>query len=95
MQDGARWHTAATSLQGLRDHQVNFWGKEEWPPNLSNLNPIENLWSMLKEIMKSGKNQPQNVAQLEKLLKRSWRNISLETLENLVSNTNSIKRCLL
>jgi len=36
--------------------------------------------------MKSEKNQPQNIAELEKLLKTSWRNISLETLENLVSS---------
>jgi len=35
---------------------------------------------------KSEKNQPQNIAESEKLLKTSWRNISLETLENLVSS---------
>ena len=86
MQDGARCHTAATSLQWLQDHQINFWGKEEWPPISPDLNPIENLWSILEEKMKSEKNQPQNIDQLEKLLKRSWINISLETLENLVSS---------
>ena len=52
VQDGSCWHTAATSLQRLQDLQDNFWGKEEWPPNSLDLNPIENLWFLLKEKMK-------------------------------------------
>ena len=82
MQDGARCHTAATTLQWLQDHEIKFWGKEEWPPNSPDLNPIENLWSILKEDMASEKKQPQNIAELEKLLQRSWKKIKLETLEN-------------
>ena len=31
MQGGARWYTAVTSLQGLQDHQVIFWGKASKP----------------------------------------------------------------
>ena len=48
LQDGARCYTAATSLQWLQDQQVNLWGREERPSNFTNLNPIKNLWSILK-----------------------------------------------
>ena len=34
--------------------------------------------------MKSEKDQPKNIADLEKLLQRAWNKIKLDTLENLV-----------
>ena len=46
--------------------------------------------------MKSEKNQPQNIPPLEKLLKRFRRNVSLETLENLVSSIpNRVKMSII
>ena len=57
MQDGARCHNAVKGLQWLQDHQ--------WPSNSPNLNPVENLWSILEEEMKSEKNQSQNIPQLK------------------------------
>ena len=86
MQDGARCHTAATTIQWLEDKEINYWGKAEWPPNSPDLNPIENLWSILEETMKSEKDQPKNIADLEKLLQRAWKKIKLDTLENLVKS---------
>ena len=86
MQDGARCHTAATTTQWLQDNEIQFWGKDEWPPNSPDLNPIENLWSILQESMQKEKSPPKDVDGLTKLLKKSWRNIPLETLENLVNS---------
>ena len=57
IKEGARFHTAHTTLQGLQDQEIKFWGKDEWPPNSLDLNPIENLWSILEETMKSEKMQ--------------------------------------
>ena len=42
-------------------------GEEEWPRDL---NLIKNLLYILEDEMKSEKNQPRNIAQLEKLLNR-------------------------
>ena len=86
MQDGARCHTAATTIQWLEDKEINYWEKAEWPLNSPDLNPIENLWSILEETMKSEKDQPKNIADLEKLLQRAWKKIKLDTLENLVKS---------
>ena len=57
MQDGAHCNTAHTTLLWLQDQEIKFWDKDEWPPNFLDLNPIENLWSILEETMKSEKKQ--------------------------------------
>ena len=36
--------------------------------------------------MKSEKDQPKNIADLEKLLQGAWKKIKLDTLENLVKS---------
>ena len=83
MQDGASAHTARTTSKWLEDHKINFWRKEEWPPNSPDLNLIENLWSILEETIKDRKVEPQSLRQLETALLKSWDKIKLESLENL------------
>ena len=65
MQDGARAHTAAATSEWLRENEVEFWGKEVWPPNSPDLNPIENVWAILEQLMIADKGQPKTLAQLE------------------------------
>ena len=83
MQDGARAHTAAATSEWLQENEIQFWGKEVWPPNSPDLNPKENVWAILEEVMVSDKGEPRTLAQLEKSLVDSWKKIRLETLKNL------------
>ena len=83
MQDGARAHTAAATSEWLRESEIQLLGKEVWPPNSPDLNPIENVWAILEDLMISDKGEPRTLAQLEKSLVESWNKIKLETLENL------------
>ncbi len=58
-QDLAPAHTAKSTKSWLNDHGV---GVLDWPANLPDLNPIENLWSIVKRKMR--KKRPKNARNL-------------------------------
>ena len=59
------------------------------------LNPIGNLWSVLKQALDNEPNQPSTIPALEKLLIHTWRKISKETLEDLdISMPNRVSSVL-
>ncbi|KAI6658202.1 hypothetical protein LOD99_15471 [Oopsacas minuta] len=74
MQDGAPANTANLTQSLCEKNFPKFWMKEEWPRNSSHLNPIENLWSILKDSV----SQMENVAKLNHLIsqvKKAWKGI--------------------
>ena len=66
MQDNASSssHTAKAPLPGFKAN-INVMVKCVWPANSPDLNPIENLWAILEEKLKSGKNTLNNLTYLE------------------------------
>lgn len=80
-QDNATCHTSRVAKRYFARKNINLM---TWPANSPDLNPIENLWGILK--VKVAKRCPETLNELKTILKEEWENISLETLHNLVNS---------
>ncbi len=47
-----------------------------WPPNSPELNPIENLWALLKRRIRSRSPPPKTLADLRIALEEEWANLA-------------------
>ena len=63
----------------------------EWPPQSPDLNPIENLWSILDNKIRKRKKQPSNTDELFLIPQDEWQNLDATLLQNLVNSMP--KRC--
>ena len=83
-------HTSKKSIKYKEDNGIN---RLEWPACSPDLNPIENVWSLLK--YKVYQKNPNSISQLKKIIKDEWRSFDKTYCENLVlSMKNRIKSCI-
>ncbi len=54
----------------------------DWPSNSPDLNPIKNIWQIMKNNVE--KWMPQNIDKLTRFLVKEWEAIPQETVNNLV-----------
>jgi len=80
MKDGAPVHGSKTS-KAWRDGQSLI--KLEWPANSPDLNPIENVWRVMKDVVQQ-KKRPKNADEMKAALQAAWETIPTEKLEQLV-----------
>lgn len=85
-QDNDPKHTAKSIQRWTRRRRLDVM---PWPAQSPDLNPIENLWGILDSRLRN--RTCANATELYKTIKRGWRQIPNQTLENLVNSMH--KRC--
>jgi hypothetical protein len=79
MQDGTRVHTASSTMAHLTTMTT---GINNWPACSPNLNPIENLWVILKRRVE--KLQPMTKDHLIDILIDAWEHLEMGIVNALV-----------
>ena len=71
-QDGAPCHTAKKTQEFLKENLTNFWGKDMWPPNSPDLNPLDySIWAYMEQ--EACKKPHPSVGALRASITRTWR----------------------
>lgn len=79
MQDNARPHVAKKTLEFFEEKKVKLL---PWPANSPDLNPIEEMWGLLKRKMQISVRAKKS--ELETEIFRVWNELPIETTNNLV-----------
>lgn len=89
-QDNATPHTSKSTRKFLEDNKITVMS---WPANSPDLNPIENLWSVIKTRVE--KIDPENVSCLKSAINEVWNEISRETRESLIGSMEKrLQECI-
>ncbi len=80
-QDLAPAHTAKGTKSWFNDHGVTVL---DWPANSPDLNPIENLWGIVKRKMRD--TRPNNADELKATVKETWACIPPQQCHKLITS---------
>lgn len=82
-QDGASFHKSKKTLRWFSKEGVQLFFH---PPNSPDLNPIENLWSILKQRIRSRPHPPTSVDELKQAVQEAWDSITIDEINALVQS---------
>ncbi len=80
-QDLAPAHTAKGTKSWFSDHGVTVL---DWPANSPDMNPIENLWGIVKRKMRD--TRPNNADELKATVKETWASIPPQQCHKLITS---------
>ena len=85
LQDGARSHTAKTTLEYLNEKCPAYVKPNYWPPNSPDLNVLDFIiWGDFEK--KVWKNKPHDVESLKQAIIKEWRIYSQEIIDNAIDS---------
>jgi hypothetical protein len=82
MEDGALVHRSKLAQQWRIAYGIQ---KLDWPPNSPDLNPIENLWKLVKYLLRHH-NRSRNKQEMMQTIEEIWNEVSMEQLQNLIAS---------
>ena len=89
MHDNAPSHAARNTSASLAAMGIKGEKLMVWPPSSPDLNPIENLWSILKQKIYEGGRQFTSKQQLWEAILTSCKEIQAETLQKLTRSMDA------
>jgi len=82
VEDGAPAHATKATKAWCKRNLPKFIEKTSWPPNSPDINPVENLWSIMDEVVYKDPT-PKTIKDLKRGFKQAWKNIPLSALYDL------------
>ena len=78
--DNASIHTAKNTLEWLKANNISTL---DWAPRSPDMNPVENVWSLLVSEVYAGGKQYETVEDLKTSLLKAWNEIAMDSLSSL------------
>lgn len=85
VQDNAPCHKTKKIMVFFETNKIN--NLNDFPPCSPDLNPIENIWAILKS--KIQKTEPKNLKELKRTIRMCWKNIPLSTIQSTIKSWNN------
>lgn len=89
--DGAPCHTAKSTLEFMQANNIQYL--HGWPPNSPDLNPIENVWGLMKCQVYPG--CATSTPALTAAVEGAWQRVPEKTTRNLMASFNRrLRKCV-
>jgi DDE superfamily endonuclease len=89
-QDGAPYHTSGMTTAYLKALQIQVM---KWPGQSPDLNPIENLWRIIKLRISKRRHRIRNIKEMERVIREEWDKLTPADWERCIKSMQ--KRCRL